>query len=143
MIDQFKANQSWSESFPRGPFTSCLMLQRFLWIVFDSTMKSLGGSCGGLLEVVVLWRTAQHLGFQLPLSQRACSPPSIFSYAPRPPTVFCFFLYLFHRFWGGAEDSIPDPFQSCWEEVSEQEGLRDGLRKAGVILSDFLLHPWR
>lgn len=111
------------------------MLQRFLWIVFDSTMKSLGGSCGGLLEVVVLWRTAQHLGFQLPLSQRARSPPSIFSYAPRPLTVFCFFLYLFHRFWGGAEDSIPDPFQSCWEEVSKQEGLRDGWSPGRLELS--------
>lgn len=34
-----------------------------------------------------------------------------------PPPRCVLLLYLFHRFWGGAEDSIPNSFQSCWEEL--------------------------
>lgn len=94
------------------------MPNRFLWIFFDSYIKSPDDHAGVFSWGSCVAENRRHICcFSLPswfTGLPACLPPSILSVLTQ---FFLLFPTLFYRTCVGAKDSIPDPFQSCYEKL--------------------------
>lgn len=76
------------------------------------------------LEVAVLQRTGSIFAVLAsnPVSQD-CMSASFHFISAHTGVFILLFLILFYRTCVGAEDSIPDPFQSCYEKFTHSDSF--------------------